>query len=233
MPKHSRKKLNFLKNMNESKNGLLNATFKKYIFNLTWQYGEVKIRSPQDCKEIFVSNFLNKKLQAFVKGFLSKESKKSLENQAISKFLLDSGSTSNILNYNTFRNMDFKDSEVIKCGKISLQGSAGLRENTFLGYIDKNIYIQAEDGKFYNSKQVFYVLRENLEIPNILGQPFLSSCEVNLKYSKVALRVPAIMKNKDKKDESIYLRIAKQKSISTLNHLEIQPGDTSATWPSY
>ena len=230
LPKHSRKKLNFLKNMNESKNGLLNATFKKYIFNLTWQYGEVKIRSPQDCKEIFVSNFLNKKLQAFVKGFLSKESKKSLENQAISKFLLDSGSTSNILNYNTFRNMDFKDSEVIKCGKISLQGSAGLRENTFLGYIDKNIYIQAEDGKFYNSKQVFYVLRENLEIPNILGQPFLSSCEVNLKYSKVDLRVPAIMKNKDKKDESIYLRIAKQKSISTLNHLEIQPGDTSATF---
>merc|ERR1712215_609254 len=96
--------------------------------------------------------------------------------------------------------------------------------------IDKNIYIQAEDGKFYNSKQVFYVLRENLEIPNILGQPFLSSCEVNLKYSKDTLRVPAVMKNKDKKDESIYLRIAKQKSISTLNHLEIQPGDTSATF---
>ena len=57
LPKHSRKKLNFLQNMNQSKNGLLNATFKKYIFNLTWQYGEVKFQSPQDCKEIFISNF--------------------------------------------------------------------------------------------------------------------------------------------------------------------------------
>ena len=111
--------------------------------------------------------------------------------------------------------MDFKESDVIKCGQISLKGSAGLRRDTFLGYIDKKIYIQAEDGKYYNSKQVFYVLRENLEIPNILGQPFLFSCEVNLKYSKDALRVPAIMRNETKKDESIYLRIAKQKSIST------------------
>ena len=184
LPKQSRKKLKFLQNMNESKNGLLNATFKKYIFNLTWQYGEVKIQSPQDCKEIFVSNFLNKELQAFVKGYLSNDSKKSLENQAMSKFLLDSGSTSNILNYNTFRGMDFKDSDLTKCGQISLKGSSGLRKDTFMGYIEKKIYIQAEDGKYYSRKQVFYVLKENLEIPNILGQPFLFSCEVDLKYSK-------------------------------------------------
>ena len=230
LPKHSKKKLKFLHKMNQSKNGLLNSTFKKYIFNLTWKYGEVKIQSPQDCKEIFISNFLNKELQAFVKGYLSKGAKKSLENQAMSKFLIDSGSTSNILNYNTFRNMDFKDSDVTKCGQISLKGSAGLRKDTFLGFIEKNLYIQAEDGKYYNTKQVFYILRENLEIPNILGQPFLSSNEVHLKYSKEALRVWATMKNETKKDESVYLRIAKQKSISTLNHLEIQPGDTSATF---
>ena len=84
--------------------------------------------------------------------------------------------------------MDFKESDVTKCGQISLKGSAGLRRDTFLGYIDKSLYIQAEDGKYYSRKQVFYILRENLEIPNILGQPLLSSSEVNLKYSKDALR---------------------------------------------
>ena len=86
LPKHSKKKLKFLHKMNQSKNGLLNSTFKKYIFNLTWKYGEVKIQSPQDCKEIFISNFLNKELQAFVRGYLSKDSKKSLENKARAYF---------------------------------------------------------------------------------------------------------------------------------------------------
>ena len=101
-PKYSRKKLNFLDKINQSKNGLLNATFKKFIFNLTWKYGGVKIQTPQDCKDIYISNFLNKELQSFVSGYLSKESKKSLEDVAMSKYLLDSGSTSNILDYNTF-----------------------------------------------------------------------------------------------------------------------------------
>ena len=39
LPKHSRKKLKFLDKINRSKNGLLNATFKKFIFDLTWKYG--------------------------------------------------------------------------------------------------------------------------------------------------------------------------------------------------
>ena len=230
LPKYCRKKLKFLDKINQSKNGLLNSTFKKFISNLTWKYGGVKIQTPQDCKEIYISNFLNKELQSFVTGYLSKDSKKSLENQAISKYLLDSGSTSNILNYNTFMSMGFRDSDITKCGQIALKGSAGLRRDTFLGFVEKNLHIQSEDGKYYNKKQVFYVLRENLDIPNILGQPFLSSCEVSLKYSKEDLRVLAIMKNKAKQDESIYLRVAKQKAISTVNHFEIQPGDTSATF---
>ena len=126
--------------------------------------------------------------------------------------------------------MGFKDSEITKCSQISLKGSAGVKKDVFLGYIEKNLFIQSENGRYYSRKQVFYVLRDNFDIPNILGQPFLSDCEVSLKYSKENLRVLAVLKNDAQEYDSVYLRIAKQKAINTVNYCQIQPGDTSATF---
>ena len=73
LPHRSRKKLKVLDKINKSKTGLLNANFKKFIFNLTWRYGGVKIQTPRDCKEIYISNFFNKPLQSFVSGYLAKD----------------------------------------------------------------------------------------------------------------------------------------------------------------
>ena len=73
----------------------------------------------------------------------------------MSKFLLDSGSTSNILNFNTFKSMGFKDSDITKCGQIALKGSAGVKRDIFLGFIEKNLYIQSESGKYYSKKTSF------------------------------------------------------------------------------
>ena len=127
--------------------------------------------------------------------------------------------------------MGFKDSEITKCSQISLKGSAGIKKDVFLGYIDKNLFIQSENGKYYSRKQVFYVLRDGFDIPNILGQPFLTEAEVSLKYSKENLRVLAVLKNDAQEYDSIYLRIAKQKALDdTVNYCQIQPGDTAVTF---
>ena len=231
MPKRCKKKINYLFKLNQSRNGLLNSTFKKYILNLARKYGDIKIQNPEDCKEIYISNFMSKELHSFVKGFIAKDLKQSLnQEQSMSRFLVDSGSTSNLLNYSTFKNMKFNDSDIIKCGEISLKGSSGLKKDTFLGYINKNLYLQAENGKYFNKKQIFYILKENIDIPNILGQPFLSNCSINMQYSKNNLKISASMNNTSKMEEVIYLKLAKQESINTCNFAAVQPGDTFATF---
>ena len=174
---------------------------------------------------------MSKKLQSFVKGFITTELKQSLNHeQSISKFLLDSGSTSNLLNYSTFKNMKFNDSDIVKCGEISLKGSSGLRKNTFLGYISKKLYLQTENGKYFSKKQIFYILKEDIDIPNILGQPFLADCSVDMQYSKTSLRISATMYNESKMEEVIYLKQAKQETVNTCNFAAVQPGDTFATF---
>ena len=69
-----------------------------------------------------------------------------------------------------------------------------------------------------------------MDIPNILGQPFLSNCSINMQYSQNNLRIAATMHNASKMEEIIYLKLAKQESINTCSFAAVQPGDTCATF---
>ena len=133
----------------------------------------------------FTSAFRSSPLKAFTKGFLAKSlHKRNAEEISLSRFLCDTGSDTNILNYETFRHMGFKDSNLTKCGPITLKGSAGSLDNSFLGHFTSYIFLQGTDNNFYHIQQTFYVTNPSLKIPNILGQPFLLSTNCGLKYNQ-------------------------------------------------
>ena len=46
------------------------------------------------------------------------------------------------------------------------------------------LFLEAEDGKFYHEDVKFYVAKESLELPSILGIDFLKLTKSNLSFSK-------------------------------------------------
>ena len=176
-----RKHINRLLRINNTPGQKLESSFLKKICYFAMKVSKLKFCSDQSPKYIYISDFRSSPLKAFTKGFLAKSlHKRNAEEISLSRFLCDTGSDTNILNYETFRQMGFKDSNLTKCGPITLKGSAGSLDNSFLGYFTSYIFLQGTDNSFYHIQQTFYLINPNLKIPNILGQPFLLESNCNL-----------------------------------------------------
>ena len=167
-----RKHINKLLRINNTPHKKLKLSFLKDICHFAMRVSKLKFGSAQGPKKIYISDFRSSQLKAFTKGFLANSlHKRNAEEISLSRFLCDTGSDTNILNYETFRQMGFKDSNLTKCGQITLKGSAGSLENSFLGHFTSYIFLQGTDSNFYNIQQTFYVINPNLKIPNILSHP--------------------------------------------------------------
>ena len=74
-----------------------------------------------------------------------------------------------------------------------------------MGFIQLKLYLKAEDNKFYYENVKFYVAKESLEIPNILGVDFLKQVGCNISF-KGETDIKATMKDCGRKDCRIKIR---------------------------
>ena len=84
-------------------------------------------------KTIYISNLKEINLP-FGQGFCQNKSNlnRNLNQISMGKFLLDSGSDSNILSYSDFEKYNLSEKIIQKCEKINLRGSTGTIENCFV-----------------------------------------------------------------------------------------------------
>ena len=226
-----RKHLNRLLRINNTPHRKLKLSFLKYICYFAMKVSKLKFGSDQSPKNIYISDFRSSPLKAFAKGFLANDlHKRNAEEISLSRFLCDTGSDTNILNYETFCKMGFKDSNLTKCGPITLKGSAGSLDNSFLGSFTSYIFLQGTDNNFYHIQQTFYVINPNLKIPNILGQPFLMSSNCGLKYNqeKQAVVISVQMHNMKYKLQKIHLLNIQTENLVLANCSVVRQGDQSA-----
>ena len=99
-----------------------------------------------------------------------------------------------------------------------------------MGYLVTNLYLQDIKGEYYKKKQLFYVLREDVNIPNILWQPFLTECKFNLNYQQNSLKISATMADDKNEDKPIYLKVISEETVLMSNISDICPGDQVASF---
>ena len=182
-----------------------------------------------ETKTVFISDLTSVSLP-FAKGFIRKESSKTeFKELSLSQFLLDSGSDTSILSYKDYRKFNINERNLRPCGQFNLKGSTGVITDCFLGYVQLKLYLEAQDNKFYYENVKFYVAKESLEIPNILGVDFLKQVGCNMSF-KGETNIEANMKDYCSKDCIIKIKKLKS-SISHFANLEVlEPGSSSVTF---
>ena len=132
----------------------------------------------------YISNIASTTLP-FTKGFCQSRniSKKQYTQVPITRFLIDSGSDCNILSFKDFNKFNLSKRELKNCGIFNLKGSTGTVENCFQGIIKLKLYLQAADTKYYHQYIDFYVTKESLELPSILGINFLEKTGSSLLFA--------------------------------------------------
>ena len=168
-------------------------------------------------KTIYISN-LNELNLPFGQGFCQTPSNlnKKLNQITMAKFLIDSGSDSNILAYQDFEKFKLSEKIVKSCEKISLKGSTGTIEDCFSGMVNLKLFLQAENGKFYHHMVTFYLAKPDLNIPSILGVKFLKQAKCNINFSR-ALSTELEMFNNSNELKIIQLRQVKSLSCNLSN----------------
>ena len=91
------------------------------------------------------------------------------------------------------------------------------------------LFLEAEDGKFYHEDVKFYVAKESLELPSILGIDFLKLTKSNLSFSK-DMNISCTMKDYGSKSRTINIKRV-EAVTSHLSNVEcINPNSQSVTF---
>ena len=115
------------------------------------------------------------------------------------------------------------------CGQFNLKGSKGSVQNCFKGVIQVKLFLEAKDGKFYHEDVKFYVAKESLELPSILGIDFLKLTKSNLSFSK-DMNISCTMKDYGSKSHSINIKRVEAVTSHLSNVGCINPNSQSVTF---
>ena len=103
------------------------------------------------------------------------------------KFLIDSGSSDNLIPYKTFKSLNLDKSTILDSSvKYNIRSSSGMTKDGILGTTHLPISILTNKNSIVTSKPVkFLVAHKNFNLDeNILGTQFLKKHSITIDYSK-------------------------------------------------
>ena len=221
-----------------SKGASLKKSFKIQllkIYKTVFNFDQIKLQDSTP-RQIYLSNLMKTKLP-FAKGVMLPKhhtNKNKMLNLPIKKFLIDSGSDTNIISLKEVKQMGFSERDLQPCGSFTLNGSTGQVTDCFLGIIKITLYLQSKrDGKFYSHKVLFYVSCPDLNLSQIiLGQPYLDETQTKIYYENKCISVRSTLYDEHiKESKKVQLQLFSSLSGAELiNEEEISKGQRSAVF---
>ena len=193
----------------------------------------LQINIEKNTKTVFISDINQEKLP-FGQGIIfPKHYKNQFLQLNMLKFLVDCGSDCSILPYSIFKNLNFNDNQLQKCGNYNLKGSTGTLKNVFLGKIDLKISLKTENKSFYKSTVSFFITNPSVSLSTIiLGNDWLKSTKAVISYPNDNIIVNCSLFDKYNKQQDCRLQLVQNKNnqIFLQNSNAIQKGDQQGSF---
>ena len=147
-------------------------------------------------------------------------------------FLLDSGSDSNLLSYNSFTSIGFKSKYLDTSVKYNIKSSQGYQEDVVMGTFTTKLVLKNSKGipvltnliEFMVTKP-HYFLKEN-----ILGTPFFANCKVSLSWATGNPTVKGTVYENNLFNRDPYetgFQLLEYPTITNINVIKLQPQTTT------